>query len=92
MGSFDNPLSELRQIAYEMYRQVYVYQTAQQKAAGENVSGNVYGSRTMWYSGEKLISIKWANGNFGKKMFIRLSTEAFDFFSKPNTYGSTRKE
>lgn len=49
--------AERRQISYEMYRQIYVYQTRARKLAGEDVSMNVYDSPTMKYSDEDLIQI-----------------------------------
>lgn len=58
IGRCDDTLSEARQIAYEEYRQIYVYQTAERKDAGEDVSMNVYAYPTMRYSKEPLIEIK----------------------------------
>ena len=51
-------MGEQRQISYEMYRQIYVYQTAKRKLSGDDVSMNVYDSPTMRYSDEKLIEIQ----------------------------------
>lgn len=49
-----------RQISYECYRQIYVFQTAEAKAQGADVKWNVYDSPTLAYSGEPLIQIKRA--------------------------------
>lgn len=46
-----------RQVSYEMYRQIYVYQTRKRKLAGDDVSMNVYNGATMRYSDEDLIEI-----------------------------------
>lgn len=53
----EDNLQNLRQISYEMYRQIYVHQTKERKLRGDDVSMNVYDSPTMRYSGENLIVI-----------------------------------
>lgn len=50
---------ELRDISYEIYRQLYVHFTAERKAAGGDVSYSVYDYPTMRYSGEPLIEITY---------------------------------
>lgn len=54
----EDNLQYLRQVSYEMYRQIYVFQTEQRRLEGADVSFSVYDSPTMKYSDEKLIQIK----------------------------------
>jgi hypothetical protein len=51
-------LQELCQISYEMYRQIYVYQTEQRRSGGGDVSMDVYSIPTMRYSDEGLIKVE----------------------------------
>lgn len=57
IGRGGERIHDLRQLAYEMYRQIYVYQVEERKRKGENVSYNVYDSPTMKYTDEALIEI-----------------------------------
>jgi hypothetical protein len=44
-----------RMVAYEMYRQIYVFNTRRAKLEGKDTSMSVYDHPTMRYSGEPLI-------------------------------------
>lgn len=47
-----------RQVSYEMYRQIYVYETRKLRAEGKDMSWSVYSSPTMRYSNEPLMKVE----------------------------------
>jgi hypothetical protein len=54
IGKSGTHCSDIKQISYEMYREVYVYNYKKQKESNENVGYSVYDSSTMKYSKEPI--------------------------------------
>lgn len=57
IGKPENSIEEHRQVSYEFYRNIYVYETEKRRKQGDDVRMSVYSSPTMKYSDEPLIKI-----------------------------------